>query len=119
MGGWFLDEIIGYLIRTLAYAIRAHRSDHWITQKATVHRTASEYAYGGVVGEVCYTYTHRGEYYSGVYRKPFWLYSSAKDYVARFPAGMQLLIKVNPDRPEISFCADRNQGVRAREAAVL
>jgi len=65
--------------------------------------------YGGPVAEVGYTYTHEGEYFSGVHRKPFLLRSSAENYAAQFPASSDVIIRAKTANPQVSIVCDEDQ----------
>jgi hypothetical protein len=52
--------------------------------------------------EVVYTYDFGGESHTFIDKKPFFLNSSAKAYIARFPEGATPAVRVNPEQPEQS-----------------
>lgn len=106
MAGWYLDVVIGYLIRTLTRFFKMRRSKTWPIEKAEISSVSPpKFEYGGPCGEFLYTYTHKGEYYSGIHRKAFMLRSSAQDYTARHLIGEVIAVRVNPAEPEISIVA--------------
>ncbi|HYU47571.1 MAG TPA: hypothetical protein VEK84_15510 [Terriglobales bacterium] len=110
--GWYMDVLVGYVIRLVILTIRARGSRRWRLEKATV--TASNYdgyAYGGPVAEVIYTYTHEGELFAGIHQEPFILNSSAEEYAARFPRGGDVIVRVKSGEPEVSIVCDRDQAV--------
>ena len=103
MMGWYLDVLIGYLMRTVVRLFRTWRSKKWPIEKGTISSTTCPtQPIGGPVAEIGYTYIHNGEYYSGVYRKAFLLTGSAKDYVHQFLVGTEIYLRVNPTQPETS-----------------
>ncbi len=80
--------------------------------KATVTGSNCDHTpYGGPVAEITYAYTHEGEYYSGIHREPFILRGSAEEYVARFRAGGDVIVRVKPVEPEVSIVRDDDQAV--------
>jgi|HubBroStandDraft_1064217.scaffolds.fasta_scaffold54895_1 hypothetical protein len=120
MVGWYLEVVVGYLIRIVIRAVRARGSSTWPLEKATVSDSRCPVApYGGPVAEVGYTYTHEGRYFAGVHRMPL-LRGSAEDYVARFPASSDVVIRVKPGEPEVSLVCDEDQssGILDRKRGV-
>lgn len=102
--GWYFDIIVGYLIRTLMKFVRMRRSSDWPVEKGTVSSvTCPAASSGGPVAEIGYTYTHKGEYYSGVHTEGFLLSDSAKQYAEQFILGAQVPLRVDPARPETSI----------------
>jgi len=59
--------------------------------------------FGGDVAEIFYKYYVDGMSYADVYRKPFIVESSAKDYAERFAAGNEIKIRVKPGKPSVSI----------------
>lgn len=114
MLGWYIDEIVGYILRTIIRLFKAHQSAGWPVETGKVSSSRVEYGFGGHVAEVIYTYIHEGEYYGGTYRRPFFFGSSAKDYLDRFESGSDIATRVKPGEPEISFVHDDDQTSRRR-----
>ena len=105
--GWYFDILVGYLIRTLMRFIRMRRSSEWPTENGTVSSvTCPPASYGGPVAEIGYTYTHKGEYYSGVHTQGFLLRDSATEDADQFVLGAQVPLRVNPVRPETSVLVE-------------
>ena len=110
MVGWYLDIVVGYLIRLVIRLVRTRGSDAWLTEKAKVSASSCPSApYGGPRAEVGYTYVHEGSYFSGMYRRGFILRSSAEDYAALFPADSDVVIRLKPGEPETSIIRDDDQ----------
>jgi hypothetical protein len=110
MAGWYLDILIGYLIRSIIHLVKLHRSESWLFEHAVVSGARCPPAqYGGPVAQVRYTYRHAGSYYAGSHREPFLLQSSAEEYAARFIIGNHVVIRVDPKRPEISVLRQDDQ----------
>lgn len=115
MLGWYLDIILGYPIRLLLRAFRERNCLSWPTKKGTVIRsTCPVLTYGGPVGEVTYTYAYQGEYYSGTHREPFFLRDSAEAYARRVESGSEIVIRVNPEKPELSLVRNNDQRITHR-----
>jgi hypothetical protein len=65
MVGWYLDVVVGYLIRIVIRGVRARGSSTWPVEKATVSDSRCPVApYGGPVAAIGYTYTHEGHYFA-------------------------------------------------------
>lgn len=74
-------------------------------ENAIVSSSTCPREYGGPFAELGYTYTCNGSYYSGFHQEPFFSHNSAEEYVAGFPVGSQITVRVNPVQPETSvFC---------------
>ncbi len=110
-----LDLLLGcllYLIRIVIRMMKERGSSTWPVEKGTVRGSSCEAApYGGPVAEITYTYTYEGEYFSGMNREPFILGGSAQEYVARFRAGGDVIVRVNPIEPEASIVREDDQTV--------
>ncbi len=112
ISGWYVDILVGYLIRIIIRTIKARGSSTWPLEKAKVTGSRCDgAAYGGPVAEVTYAYHHEGEYCSGMHREPFLLRSSAEGYTARFPTDGDVIVRVKPGQPEMSVVCDDDQSV--------
>lgn len=109
MIGWYLDVVIGYLIRNLIHTFRARRSGDWPVETATVGSSRCPSSVGGPVAEVGYMYTHEESYFAGIHRKPFMSRDSAEAYAAKFPPGSKIIARVRPGEPETSLVCDEDQ----------
>ena len=79
MLGWYIDVLIGFAVRNLIWLFRKLRSGNWPVQVGKVSSAiCPPTGYGGPVAEICYTYVHNGEYYSGIHTKGFLLRYSAQ-----------------------------------------
>jgi len=120
--GWYIDILIGYVIRAVIRLVKLRRSEGWSLEDAVVSSSTCPLApSGGPVAEIGYTYNHAGGYYAGVHSEPFILRSSAEEYVARFAVGAHITIRVDPNRPEVSVLRQDDQTrmrVRLQQVAV-
>jgi|SRR5271166_6141205 len=108
--GWYMDILVGYLIRILIGIVKARGSDHRLVEKAQITGSRCDGAgFGGPVGEVTYAFHHQGEFCSGMHREPFLLRSSADDYISRFTTGSDVIVRVKPGEPEVSTVRQRDQ----------
>jgi hypothetical protein len=105
MLGWYLDILLGYLIRSLVRFIRMRRSENWpVVNGVILSATCPPTHYGGPVAEFGYNYIRSGEYYSGVHRTPFMLRSSAEYYVNQIVVGAQIGVRIKPTQTSFSYC---------------
>ena len=75
MIGWYVDIVVGFVIRTVVRFVKIRSREMWPVEKGTISSATCPLAvYGGPVAELGYTYLHKGEYYSGVHRKA-WPYA--------------------------------------------
>jgi hypothetical protein len=110
MLGWYIDILIGYLIRAAIRLVKLRRSDGWPLEQAVVSSSTCPLApYGGPVAEIGYTYNHAGGYYAGIHSEPFILRSSAEEYAAKFAVGSHVTIRIDPRRPETSILREDDQ----------
>jgi hypothetical protein len=110
MGGWFLDIYIVYLFKWLVRLLRTRGVNSWPVIEASV--TSSSAASGGFgcpTGEVIYTYETDGHIFGGRNEKAFISPNSAWGYVANFPKGSRLTVRIKPEMPEVSVVLDRDQ----------
>jgi hypothetical protein len=110
MGGWFVDIIVEYLYRIIARAIRTRGIAHWRIAKAKINDSSCARAiYGCHVAEVYYEYRVDGEMYTGADEAPFLFHDSGKEYVGRFAPRTEVIIRVKPSDPSISFLRAADQ----------
>lgn len=115
LAGWFLDVFIEYLFRVIARFVRARGSAAWIVCKATVMDSmCPPKILGCSLAEVTYKYTVDGELYEGMDQVPFWGSGSAERHVAWFPAGSEIVVRVNPADHKISIVRDSDQSYEAK-----
>jgi uncharacterized protein DUF3592 len=114
MMDWFLDVLVGYLvylIRIVIRMIKARGGSTWPVVKAKVTGSTCDATYRGAIAEVTYTYPYQGGHFAGIHREPCVLRGSAEEYVARFPAGGDIIVRVKPETPEASIVCDRDQAI--------
>jgi hypothetical protein len=109
MGGWFVDIIVGYLLRTAFRVAKANGSQSWPVENATVTFSNSSFGYGGPVAQVGYTYRHQGRFFSGGHDIPFIFADSAKRYISSLTKGSHIIVRVKPGHPEISIVREGDQ----------
>ena len=107
---WFAEVVVGYLLRMAIRLIKGRGSNQWPRETATVWSSnASNLHYGWGVAEIIYWYSHNGKYFSGTHQKQFISYDSANRYIAGFPKGAQIVVRVKPEHPKTSFLRDDDQ----------
>jgi phage tail tube protein FII len=110
MGGWFVDIIVEYIYRVVARAIRMRGITHWPIAKGKVNDSACPpVVYGCDVAAVYYEYHHNGEIYTGIDEKPFLFQISGKDYLERFPRDTEIVVRLRPEDPSVSFLREGDQ----------
>jgi len=53
----------------------------------------------GGLAEITYSYSYNGKHFSGMHEKQFLSYFEATRYVAGFPKGTQIVVRVRPGQP--------------------
>lgn len=108
MIGLFLDVVVEFVVRVVLRMVRLFRSKSWPTVTGKVITSVYQKADTGCdVAEVHYNYQVDGEYYSGKYVNPFVSNMHGVDYVARFPPGTEIVLRVKPGKPSISVMDKR------------
>ena len=72
----------------------------------TAHPIKSS-GYGGTKEDVVYAYRLQDERYTGMHTEPF--LGSESEYTQRFPRGRSLVVRVKPDKPDVSAMLDEDQ----------
>jgi hypothetical protein len=106
--GWFADDIVVYLFRTLLRFAKEYRSRAWPTAAGAVVQSSSTGSFYPRV-ELLYSFTVEGESYVGTCNRGFFLRSSANDYSHRFAKGTGLVIRYKPGAPLDSFVCAADQ----------
>jgi hypothetical protein len=108
--GWYLDELVVYLFRTIGRLIAEYDSKTWIVAEGKVEQSAaSESIYP--LAKVCYVYTADGKSYSGTAKRAFWLSSSASRYADRFTPTTTVSVRYNPNHPAESVLRKSDQRI--------
>jgi hypothetical protein len=63
----------------------------------------------GSVVEIAYSYRVQSELYTGLHGEPV-IAASRIEYIKRFPKGRHIVVRVNPDDPELSVVREGDQG---------
>ena len=114
LSGWFLDVIVEYLYRVMVRAVKARGSAQWRMVKATVNDSRCPSAiYGCHVAEVYYEYRVDGEIYTGIDERPFLWHDSCESYAGRFSPGTEIVIRLRPGDPSVSYLREVDQGQTA------
>ena len=107
---WFAEVVVVYLVRMAIRLIKGRGSDQWPSENATVYSSQTSDLFPGGLAEIVYSYSHKGQYFSGTHEKRFLSYFEATRYVAGFPKGMQIVVRVKPGHAKTSIlCDDQNQ----------
>ena len=78
---------------------------------AAVTSSSCDATYRCAVAEVTYVYNYGGEPFTGLHREPCILSGSAEEYVARFPTGGNVVVRVKPGETDVSIVRDDDQTV--------
>jgi hypothetical protein len=113
VGGWFADNILGFLVslfRIAARKWRARRYKSWREVTATIVGVSwqRQSYFPHPDAQIVYTYRVDGGFYGGEDTKPFCLGSSAETYASQFARGEDLIIRVKPGQPEVSSVLDED-----------
>jgi hypothetical protein len=115
VGGFFVDVIVGYMVRAISNAWRSGGSAKWAVVEAIVTADPIKSSgYGGTSVEIVYSYRFQGELYTGLHEEPCFL--SDSEYMERFAKGRTFTVRIKPDEPEVSVVLDDDQadGIRQR-----
>lgn len=112
-GGWFADNILGFLVSLIRIAARKWRSRRykgWPEVTATIAGVSwqSQSYFPRPDAQIVYTYRVAGGLYGGEDTKPFCLGSSAESYASQFARGEELIIRVKSGQPEVSAVLDED-----------
>jgi hypothetical protein len=108
--GFFLDIYVEYLVRVMIRPFRASRGRAWPTERARI--TSTGYRPGGfgcAVADLTYKYSFGGELYTGTNANPFIMTASAKDFIEHYSEGDEIMVRVDPQKPESSVLLERDQ----------
>ena len=106
--GWYLDEIIVFLLRTLFRLIRDRNTRTWPTVEGEIHtsgRSSSFYPRA----EITYMYSVNGERHFGIHERAFFFRNAADEYAKRFIPKCKVTIRYSVDDPDRSFFSMHDQ----------
>ena len=106
---WLMSFLIGYIVRVATRLIKGGGSDQWPRENATVWSSTTSDLFPGGLAEIIYSYSHNGQYFSGIHEKQFLSYLEANRYAAGFPKGSQIVVRVKPGHPKTSILRDDDQ----------
>jgi hypothetical protein len=101
--GLVADIFIEWLVRVIIRGVMVFRSRNWPPMDASV--TGAECSGEGLgcdVAKVSYRYRAGNATHSGIYKKPFLVGRSGKQFAEQFRRGTKFRIRVNPKDPSIS-----------------
>jgi hypothetical protein len=100
-----------YALRVITRWPRVVASGHWLLANATVTAPPrSSEGIGCPTAEIVYAFRVKGELYTGLHEEPFMSTESLTDYVERFAEGRSIVVRFNPDNPEVSVVCEDDQG---------
>ena len=86
----------------LAARSETSRSESWPTTEGRIHEAGVVEEHGVALGEVVYSYSAQGEYYTGALRRHFSTGNQTERWLDGFPRDARVLIRYRPDKPEHS-----------------
>jgi hypothetical protein len=109
--GFFADSYLIYALKILTHWVKFHGSRNWKTTEGTVTAKPinSSAAWGCRTVEIPYAYRVNGELYTGLHEEPFLLSDSLTKHAKRFREGSKFVIRVKPDRSEVSTVREDDQ----------
>ena len=117
MLGWYLDDLVVYLVRAVILFFRERLADAWSIAEADVVEARPPIGVSFPDATVVYAYKFEGEFYSGRSTRPFLLPRSAKAYAERFAKGQKVMIRVKPGDVERSMMRAEDQPVLSTAAS--
>lgn len=99
----FLWHVLKFGVRVTRRLIQLRGSASWPLADGTIFEgqvRAGEL--GGWMTDLTYSYSARGEYYSGTYRQTFPMKKKAESFLERFPRGTAVPVAYAQEKPEIS-----------------
>jgi hypothetical protein len=106
--GWFADDIVVYLFRTLLTFAREYGTKAWPTAAGTVIEPPGTGSFYPLV-ELLYSFTVEGDGYVGTCNRGFFLRSSANDYSRRFAQGTGIVVRFKRGNPSKTFVCGGDQ----------
>lgn len=83
MLGWYLDEIVVFLLRTLFRLIRDRNTRTWPIVEGEI-RTSGRSSSFYPTAEITYMHSVNDERHFGIHERAFFLRNSAEDYAKQF-----------------------------------
>ncbi len=100
--GWYLDEIIVFLVRTLLRLIRDRKTRTWPTVEGEIHTSARSSSFYPAA-EITYMYSVDHERHFGIHKRAFFFPASAEEYAKRFVPNCKVTVRYSADDPDKSF----------------
>lgn len=108
MLGWYLDEIIVFVFRTLIRFLRERNTRTWPRIEGQIHTSGPSSSFYPAA-EMTYFYSVNGQPRAGSYRRAFFFHNSAKEYTKRFIPKYNVTIRYSKDDPSRSFVSMHDQ----------
>jgi len=107
--GWFLDDIVVFLFRTIVRFLREDRSRDWPVTSGTVEQSHCPETAMYPLAELVYSYSVDGVDHSGSFKRGFWHQKSAERYAGRFLPGSKLVVRYRPGEAAESCIREDDQ----------
>jgi hypothetical protein len=110
MGGIFVDVFVSYVYRSVSRRFRARNGATWPSLVAEVKSSTSfRGGFGCAAAMIVYTYVIDEHTFAGANEVPFISPSSAETYASNFPAGSNVIVRIDPQDPNKSIMRDTDQ----------
>ena len=116
---WLAQFIVDYLARIASKLIKERGSDQWPRENATVYSSKTADLFPGGLAEITYSYSHKGQYFSGIHQQRFHSYFEADRYVGGFGKGSEIVVRVKPTHPKTSVLRNEDQNQTAMKLKTL
>src|SRR5579863_4045583 len=111
MGGWFLDRILVFLIRSILRFIREIRSHRWSRTEAIVDGAYAPQGEYFPYASLAYLYSVGGAEHAGRYERAFFTEWAASDFANQYADGVKIVIRFRSRQPDRSYFSEDDQAV--------
>ncbi len=108
MLGWYLDEIIVFLLRTLFRMVRDYKTSIWPRVEGEIQTSGPSSSFYPTA-EIAYTYSVNDERHFGIHKRAFFFRDSAKDYAKQFIPKWKITVRYRSSDPAKSFVSAADQ----------
>jgi hypothetical protein len=106
--GWYLDEIIVFLLRTSFRFIRDRDTRTWPTVEGEIHTSGCSSSFYPTA-QITYMYSVNDERHLGVHARAFFFRHSAEEYAKQFIPKWKVTVRYSADDPNKSFVSVHDQ----------
>ncbi len=110
MLGWYLDEIVVFLLRTLFRLIRNRNTRAWPKAEGKIYKSGRSSSFYPTA-EIIYMYSVNDERHLGIHERAFFFRDSAEEYTRKFIPEWEIIVRYSTDDPDKSFVSGEDQVV--------